>query len=156
MFRRNMIFLLYVLGGIHVRIEFDCMVLEKYAFSSKGKKRRANHRDIGRCGQGQLLDRRQPLGSPRCAETRPPSARRHDSGLIGKTSPPIQDEPAPPVFALHLDAAENNWENESRTWVTRNTKSFPNHFTTTSLAVEIYIKSLFSMLEWCDVHHMFN
>ncbi|MFS8033547.1 hypothetical protein Hanom_Chr17g01570861 [Helianthus anomalus] len=29
-----------------------------------GKERRANHRDNGRCGQGRLLDRRQPLGSP--------------------------------------------------------------------------------------------
>ncbi|KAF5787514.1 hypothetical protein HanRHA438_Chr10g0466491 [Helianthus annuus] len=50
--------------------------------------RRANHRNTGRCGQGRLLDRRQPLGSLRCAETRPPPARRHDSGIIGKTSPP--------------------------------------------------------------------
>ncbi|MFS8019005.1 hypothetical protein Hanom_Chr15g01398751 [Helianthus anomalus] len=37
-------------------------------FSSLSKERRANHRDTGRCGQGRLLDRRQPLGSPRCAE----------------------------------------------------------------------------------------
>ncbi|MFS7933133.1 hypothetical protein Hanom_Chr04g00376201 [Helianthus anomalus] len=41
-------------------------------------------------------------------ETRPPPARRHDSGIVGKTSPLIQDEPAPPMFALHLDAAKNN------------------------------------------------
>ncbi|MFS7902118.1 hypothetical protein Hanom_Chr01g00007501 [Helianthus anomalus] len=34
----------------------------------------------------------------------------HDSGIFGKTSPSIQDEPAPPVFAVHLDAAENNGE----------------------------------------------
>ncbi|MFS7903971.1 hypothetical protein Hanom_Chr10g00935721 [Helianthus anomalus] len=36
-----------------------------------------------------------------------PPARRHNSGIIGKTSPPIQVEPALPVFALHLEAAEN-------------------------------------------------
>ncbi|MFS7902314.1 hypothetical protein Hanom_Chr01g00009901 [Helianthus anomalus] len=84
-------------------------------FFLNGKERCANHRDTGRCGQGRLLDRRQPLGSPRCVETRPPPARRHDSGIIGKTSPPIQDEPAPPVFVLHLDAAENNGDSGSRT-----------------------------------------
>ncbi|MFS7927779.1 hypothetical protein Hanom_Chr04g00313151 [Helianthus anomalus] len=75
-----------------------------------------------------------PLGSPRCAETRPPPARRHDSEIIGKTSPLIQDEPAQPVFVLHLDAAENNGESGRRTCVTENTKSFPDHSTTTSLA----------------------
>ncbi|MFS8023311.1 hypothetical protein Hanom_Chr16g01449971 [Helianthus anomalus] len=48
-------------------------------------------------------------------ETQPPPARRHGNGIISKTSPPIQDEPSPPVFALHLDAAENNGESESRT-----------------------------------------
>ncbi|MFS7988531.1 hypothetical protein Hanom_Chr11g01035961 [Helianthus anomalus] len=93
-----------------------------------------NHRDIGRCDQGRLLDRRQPLGYPRCAETRPPSARRHCSGIIDKISPPIQDEPAPLIFAIHLDAPENNEESGDRTWVIRNTKSLPNHSTTTSLA----------------------
>ncbi|MFS7957856.1 hypothetical protein Hanom_Chr07g00671291 [Helianthus anomalus] len=41
----------------------------------------------------------------------------HDNGIIGKTSPSIQDEPAPPVFVFHLDAAENNGESGSRTWV---------------------------------------
>ncbi|KAJ0586600.1 hypothetical protein HanIR_Chr04g0153711 [Helianthus annuus] len=46
-------------------------------FFLNGKKRRANHRVNGRYGQGRLLDRRQPLSSPRCAETRPPPARRH-------------------------------------------------------------------------------
>ncbi|KAM0006009.1 putative protein kinase RLK-Pelle-LRR-I-1 family [Helianthus debilis subsp. tardiflorus] len=96
--------------------------------------RRANHCDTGHCGQGRLLDHRQSLGSPRCAETLPPPARRHASEIIGKTSPPIQDEPAPPVFALHLDAAENNGESGGRTWVTRNTKFFLNHSTATSLA----------------------
>ncbi|MFS7948389.1 hypothetical protein Hanom_Chr06g00559421 [Helianthus anomalus] len=75
----------------------------------------ANHRDTGRCGQGRLLDRRQPLGSPRCAETQPPRTRRHGSGIIGKNSSLIQDEPAPPVFALHLDATENNGKSGSRT-----------------------------------------
>ncbi|MFS8022020.1 hypothetical protein Hanom_Chr16g01434531 [Helianthus anomalus] len=54
-------------------------------------------------------------GSPRCAKTRPSPARKHDSGIIGKTTPPIQDEPTSPVFAFHLDAAENNEESESRT-----------------------------------------
>ncbi|MFS7940992.1 hypothetical protein Hanom_Chr05g00470911 [Helianthus anomalus] len=54
-----------------------------------------------------------PLALPRCAETRPPP--RHDSGIISKTSPPIQVEPAPPVFALHLDAAEKNEESGNRT-----------------------------------------
>ncbi|KAM0056904.1 hypothetical protein Hdeb2414_s0006g00223911 [Helianthus debilis subsp. tardiflorus] len=34
-------------------------------------------------------------------ETRPPPSRRHGSEIIGKTSPPIQVERAPPVFALH-------------------------------------------------------
>ncbi|KAJ0899780.1 hypothetical protein HanRHA438_Chr08g0372521 [Helianthus annuus] len=52
------------------------------SFFLNGKERRVNHRDIGRCGQGRLLDRRQPLCSPKCAETRPPPARRHDSGII--------------------------------------------------------------------------
>ncbi|MFS7974674.1 hypothetical protein Hanom_Chr09g00871471 [Helianthus anomalus] len=75
-----------------------------------------------------------PLALPRCAETRPPPARRHGSGIISKTSPPIQVKPAPPVFALHLDAAENNEESGNRTWVTRKPNSFPNHSTTTSLA----------------------
>ncbi|KAJ0958950.1 hypothetical protein HanPSC8_Chr01g0044541 [Helianthus annuus] len=42
-------------------------------------------------------------------------ARRHDSGIIGKTSPLIQDELASSVFALHLDAAGNNRESGSRT-----------------------------------------
>ncbi|MFS7958205.1 hypothetical protein Hanom_Chr07g00675491 [Helianthus anomalus] len=51
-----------------------------------------------------------PLALPRCAETRPPPARRHDNGIIGKTSPPIQVELAPLVFAIHLDATENNEE----------------------------------------------
>ncbi|KAJ0692961.1 hypothetical protein HanPI659440_Chr15g0591841 [Helianthus annuus] len=79
----------------------------------------------------------------------PTSTRqRHDSGIIGKTSPPIQDEPAPPVFALHLDAAENNGKSESRTWVIRNTKSFPNHSTTTSLAQ-------FGFVDWwLQLHEM--
>ncbi|MFS7901663.1 hypothetical protein Hanom_Chr01g00002301 [Helianthus anomalus] len=80
-----------------------------------GKERYVNHHNTGCCVQGQLLDRRQPLGSPRCAETRPPPARRHDSGIIGKTSPLIQDEPVSPVFALHLNAAENNGKSVSRT-----------------------------------------
>ncbi|MFS8011213.1 hypothetical protein Hanom_Chr14g01306291 [Helianthus anomalus] len=75
-----------------------------------GKERCANHRDTGHCGQGRLLDRRQPLGSPRCAKTRPPPVRRHDNEIIGKTSPPIKDGLASPVFALHLDLAENNEE----------------------------------------------
>ncbi|KAJ0602146.1 hypothetical protein HanIR_Chr03g0136431 [Helianthus annuus] len=48
-----------------------------------------------------------PLALLRCAETRPPPARRHGSGIIGKTSHLIQVEPASPVFALHLDAACN-------------------------------------------------
>ncbi|MFS7957952.1 hypothetical protein Hanom_Chr07g00672541 [Helianthus anomalus] len=43
-----------------------------------------------RCGQGQLLDRRQPLGSTRCTETRPPTAQRHDSGTSGKTRLPTK------------------------------------------------------------------
>ncbi|MFS8020683.1 hypothetical protein Hanom_Chr16g01418491 [Helianthus anomalus] len=73
------------------------------------------HCGTGRCGQGRLPDRCQPLGSPRCAETRPPPGRRHDSGIIGKTPPPIQVEPAPPVFALHLDTVENNEESGNRT-----------------------------------------
>ncbi|KAJ0693026.1 hypothetical protein HanPI659440_Chr15g0592551 [Helianthus annuus] len=106
-------------------------------FFLNGNERCANHRDTGRCGQGRLLDRRQPLGSPRCAETRPPPARRHESGIIGKTLPPIQDEPTPSVFTLHLEAVENNGESRSRTWVTRNTKSFPNHSTTTSLTGQL-------------------
>ncbi|KAJ0566349.1 hypothetical protein HanIR_Chr06g0272751 [Helianthus annuus] len=41
-------------------------------FFLNGKERRVNHRDTGRCGQGRLLDRRHPLGFPKCAETRPP------------------------------------------------------------------------------------
>ncbi|KAJ0716522.1 hypothetical protein HanPI659440_Chr13g0513671 [Helianthus annuus] len=84
-----------------------------FFFFFERKERRPNHCDTGRCGKGRLLERRQPLGSPKCAETRPPPVRRHDNGIIGKTSPPIQDEPTPPVYALHLlDAAENNeeWE----------------------------------------------
>ncbi|MFS7973520.1 hypothetical protein Hanom_Chr09g00857511 [Helianthus anomalus] len=77
----------------------------------------------GRCGQGRLLDRSsQPLGSPRCAETRPPPERSHGNGIIGKTTPLIQDEPAPPVLA---DVAENNGEIGSRTWVTRTLRLFP-------------------------------
>ncbi|MFS8021927.1 hypothetical protein Hanom_Chr16g01433241 [Helianthus anomalus] len=40
--------------------------------------------DTGRCGQGRLLDCRQPLGSPRFVGTRPPPARTHDNGIIGK------------------------------------------------------------------------
>ncbi|MFS7978923.1 hypothetical protein Hanom_Chr10g00921171 [Helianthus anomalus] len=58
----------------------------------------------------------------------------HDSGIIGKTSPPIQDEPASPIFALHLDAAENSEKSGNRTWVTRNTNSLLNYSTTTSLS----------------------
>ncbi|MFS7917160.1 hypothetical protein Hanom_Chr03g00185791 [Helianthus anomalus] len=58
--------------------------------------------------------------------------RRHDRGIIGKTSHLIQVELALPVFALHLDAAE---QSGNRTWVTSNTNSFPNHSTTTSLAL---------------------
>ncbi|MFS8025537.1 hypothetical protein Hanom_Chr16g01476241 [Helianthus anomalus] len=73
-----------------------------------------------------------PLILPRYAETRPPPARRHDSGIIGKTSPPVQVKPAPPIFALHLDATENNEESGNRTWIT-----IPNHSTTTSLAMRI-------------------
>ncbi|MFS7998946.1 hypothetical protein Hanom_Chr12g01160041 [Helianthus anomalus] len=61
-------------------------------------------------------------------------AGRHDSEITGKTSPLIQDEPASPVFTLHLYAAENNDESGSRTWITSNTKFFPNHSTITSLA----------------------
>ncbi|MFS8000226.1 hypothetical protein Hanom_Chr12g01175861 [Helianthus anomalus] len=80
-------------------------------FFSNGKERRVNYRDIGRCGQGRLLDRRRHLSTPRCAETRPPSARMHDSGIIGKNSPPIQVELVPPVFVFHLDTVENNKEN---------------------------------------------
>ncbi|MFS7909299.1 hypothetical protein Hanom_Chr01g00092971 [Helianthus anomalus] len=41
--------------------------------------------------------------------------RRRDSGIIGKTSPSIQNEPAPPIFAIHLDAAESNRESVSQT-----------------------------------------
>ncbi|KAJ0593019.1 hypothetical protein HanHA300_Chr03g0092361 [Helianthus annuus] len=99
-----------------------CLVERRCVFILNGKERRANHCDTRRCGQSRLLDRHRPLGSPRCAETRPPPARRHNSGIIGKTTPPIQDEPTPLVFALHLDAAENNGDSGSRTWVTRNTK----------------------------------
>ncbi|MFS7905460.1 hypothetical protein Hanom_Chr01g00047971 [Helianthus anomalus] len=76
-----------------------------------------------------------PLALPICVETRPPPARKHDSEIIGKTSPPIQVEMAPPVFALHLDAAENNEESGNRTWVTRNANSFPNHSTATSFTI---------------------
>ncbi|MFS7958298.1 hypothetical protein Hanom_Chr07g00676591 [Helianthus anomalus] len=54
-----------------------------------------------------------PLALPRGAETRPPSARKHGSGIIGKTSSLIQVEPASPVFAFHLDGAENNAESEN-------------------------------------------
>ncbi|MFS7909323.1 hypothetical protein Hanom_Chr01g00093251 [Helianthus anomalus] len=61
--------------------------------------------------------------------------RRHDSLIISKTSSPIQDELTPPVFALYLDAVENNGESGSRTWVTKNTKYFLNHSTTTSFAL---------------------
>ncbi|MFS8030311.1 hypothetical protein Hanom_Chr17g01532521 [Helianthus anomalus] len=67
------------------------------------------------------------------------TARRHNSGIIGKTSPPIQVELVPPKFALHLDAAKNNEESRNRTWVPRNTNSFLNHSTTTSLVVIITI-----------------
>ncbi|MFS7998313.1 hypothetical protein Hanom_Chr12g01152231 [Helianthus anomalus] len=92
----------------------------KFFFSFlNGKERRANHRDTRRCGQGRLLDRASPLALP---DARKPDL---DSGIIGKTSPPIQDEPAPPVFALRLDVAKNYGESGSRTWITRNTKSFP-------------------------------
>ncbi|KAJ0853926.1 hypothetical protein HanRHA438_Chr14g0656791 [Helianthus annuus] len=99
-----------------------------------GKERRVNYHDTGLCRQGRLLDRRQPLGSPRCVETRPPPARRHDSGIIGKTSSSIQDELAPPVFALHLDATENNRESGSRTNLDhKEHQYFLNHATTTSL-----------------------
>ncbi|KAJ0949817.1 hypothetical protein HanRHA438_Chr01g0042731 [Helianthus annuus] len=86
-----------------------------FTFFLNGKQRRANYRDIGRCGQGRLLDRHQLLGSPRCVETRPPLSRRHDSEIIGKTSPSIQNELTPPVFTLHLDVTENNRKSESRT-----------------------------------------
>ncbi|MFS8006199.1 hypothetical protein Hanom_Chr14g01246411 [Helianthus anomalus] len=55
-----------------------------------------------------------PLALPRCAKTRLPLARRHNSGIIGNISPLIQVELAPPVFALHLDATENN-ESGNRT-----------------------------------------
>ncbi|MFS7948964.1 hypothetical protein Hanom_Chr06g00565991 [Helianthus anomalus] len=58
-------------------------------FFLNGKERRANHRDTRRCGQGRLLDRRQPLGSPRCVEIRPPPTQGHDSEIIDKTSLPI-------------------------------------------------------------------
>ncbi|KAJ0811383.1 hypothetical protein HanPSC8_Chr17g0750111 [Helianthus annuus] len=91
------------------------MYHKSFFFFFNGKKRCVNPRDTESCGQGRLLDRRQPLDSPRCVKTRPPPARRHDSGIIGETSPPIQDEPALSVFALHLDAAENNEYNGSRT-----------------------------------------
>ncbi|KAJ0880143.1 hypothetical protein HanRHA438_Chr10g0459831 [Helianthus annuus] len=101
-----------------------------FFFFLNDKERCANHCETGCCGQGRLIDCRQPLGSHKYAETRPPPAQRHDSGVIGKTSP----QPAPPVFTFHLDVAENNVESGSRTWVIRNTKSFPNHSTTTSLA----------------------
>ncbi|MFS7971261.1 hypothetical protein Hanom_Chr09g00830671 [Helianthus anomalus] len=104
--------------------------MKRVTFFLNGKERRVNHRDTGRCGRGRLLDRRQPLGSPKCAGTRPSPARRHDSGIIVKTSPSIKDELAPPVFALHPDAAENNEESESRTSVTKNTKFFLNYSTT--------------------------
>ncbi|MFS8024218.1 hypothetical protein Hanom_Chr16g01460641 [Helianthus anomalus] len=66
--------------------------------------------------------------------------RKHDSVIIGKTSPSMQVEPTPPIFALHLDAAKNNEESENRTWVKRNINSFPNHSTTTSLACHDTIK----------------
>ncbi|MFS7993940.1 hypothetical protein Hanom_Chr12g01100071 [Helianthus anomalus] len=75
------------------------MAISNLAPFLNGKERRANHCDTGRCGQGRLPDCCLPLGSIRYAETRPPPARRHDSEIIGKTSPPIQDEPASPVFA---------------------------------------------------------
>ncbi|MFS8006043.1 hypothetical protein Hanom_Chr13g01244591 [Helianthus anomalus] len=76
-----------------------------------------------------------PLALPRCLETRPPPTRRHDSGIIGKTSLPIQVEPTPLVFALHLDAAENNEKSGNQTWVIRNTNTllvFWNEFTCVS------------------------
>uniref|UniRef100_A0A251VGY6 Secreted protein n=1 Tax=Helianthus annuus TaxID=4232 RepID=A0A251VGY6_HELAN len=101
-----------------------------FCFFLNDKERCANHCETGCCGQGRLIDCRQPLGSHKYAETRPPPAQRHDSGVIGKTSPQL----APPVFTFHLDVAKNNVESGSRTWVIRNTKSFPNHSTTTSLA----------------------
>ncbi|MFS7933271.1 hypothetical protein Hanom_Chr04g00377741 [Helianthus anomalus] len=78
-----------------------------------------------------------PVAFPICAEPSP--ARRHDKGIIGKRSPHIQVEPTPPVFALHLDAAENNEESGNRTWVTGYTNSFPNHSTTTSLVMKIKV-----------------
>ncbi|MFS8014898.1 hypothetical protein Hanom_Chr15g01350091 [Helianthus anomalus] len=103
---------------INWRIHFTRIKKEikiKWNVLATCKERRANPRDPGRYSQGQLLDHRQPLCSLRCAETRPPPTQRHGSGIIGKTSPPIQDEPTPPVFVLHLDAAEKNGASESRT-----------------------------------------
>ncbi|MFS7909207.1 hypothetical protein Hanom_Chr01g00091991 [Helianthus anomalus] len=64
------------------------------------------------------------------------------SGIIGKTLPLIQDEPAPSVFALHLDAAKNNGESRSRTWVTRFTKPFSNHLIFDFEATHLSIKNI--------------
>ncbi|MFS7950652.1 hypothetical protein Hanom_Chr07g00585701 [Helianthus anomalus] len=46
-----------------------------FFFFVNGNLRRVNYRDTRRCGQGRLVDRRQPLGSPRCAEIRPLPAK---------------------------------------------------------------------------------
>ncbi|MFS7955213.1 hypothetical protein Hanom_Chr07g00640011 [Helianthus anomalus] len=79
------------------------------------RKRCANHRDTERCGKVDYSTATSPLALPRCVETRPPPVRKYDSGIIGKTSPPIQVKPTPPVFALRLNVAENNEKSRSRT-----------------------------------------